>query len=1030
MNIRKPNKENSPIKLIPLLSFAAVIIVILAVSLIIFTALHSANPDGDSTESLPPHPNETSYEDITDIFPPKEINEDTEVRGMYIASVMNINFPSKPALSVEDLKAELDDIIVTCKRANLNAIYFQVRPSADSLFKSEIFPTSAYLIGEQGAPLPEGFDPLEYIIENAHKVGIQIHAWVNPFRVTVGSQSTPQHDVNALAENHPARQNPSYVVPYADGRLYFDCGIPEVRTLIADGVYEIAANYDVDGIIFDDYFYPYPIYANNALQPFDDSATFEKYGDGMALDDWRRDNVNKTIEACYKAIKGANANCEFGVAPFGIWKNNDGINGGSDTAGLESYHSIYCDPTAWISGGYIDYIAPQIYWKFTDKNARYDVLVRWWNEILDGSDVKLLVSHGAYRYDDWESPENQMRCQVEFARGQLAYRGSILYGYATLKANSHGLFDEVADLYSEEITYHDITSNGRDLIISIPYSGSYIDGEGTFVIGTSDPTEPLYIDGKAVGRTKSGYFSLYLPLEKGENTFIFSHKGEETKYTIYGGTPPASGSTKVVYPTLTSPGITAVTPSADWAGSGTLNVSVTAPRGAYVSATLNGKTVKLIPTLYVPYTGEYMKEVYTGSFKLSAKAGEISELGTIKFVSTYNGETYTAESGNIRVIGSGTYIPIEVINSDSELKIDYNSWYYDDYTPQSAGMQDNALFLADGMYKLRCGGFISQDNVRELDRDAFGIASITNPTLYSDADGTYFKIKVSENVPVNCYIEDGEFCVTLYNVNTKKPSKVSFGDNPLFTSARGENSKKANSYKYFFKLRDIENFYGFDHYYEDGYLTIKLRNPEKLPDTDKPLAGKVIILDAGHGGKNPGALGPLGSADGAINESDFNLKIVLEAEKYLSDLGAEVIQIRDADCEIDVPISDRLQMLIETQPDLVISVHQNSMPYTADVRKIHGCVGLYWSDAGYMLTDVIGEAISTALNKTDRSPTKQRLAMVRNPKFPATLVETCFITNVEEYERMMKPDTVAKIAKAIADGVLNYYTAQEKYLIK
>ncbi len=1028
MNIRKPNKNHDVSKLIPLLSGLAVIVVAIAVILIVFL---NRSTSTDTDETLPPPPNDTTHEDVTDIFPSEEIHKGDEVRGIYIASVMNINFPSKPSLSAEELKAELDDIIITCKKANLNAIYFQVRPSGDSLFDSAIFPTSAYLTGEQGASLPDGFDPFEYIIEKAHKVGIQIHAWVNPFRVTVGSESKPQHDVTALAENHPARKNPSYVVAYADGRLYFDCGIPEVRTLIADGVYEIAANYDVDGIIFDDYFYPYPIYSDSkVLQSFDDSLSFRQYGGGMTLEDWRRDNVNKTIEACYNAIKGANTDCQFGVAPFGIWQNNDGENGGSDTSGLESYSSIYCDPTAWIEGGYIDYIAPQIYWKFNDQNARFDVLVRWWNQILDGSNVKLLISHGAYRYDDWESPENQIRCQVEFARGQLAYRGSILYGYAALKANSHGLLDEVTDIFSEKITYEEITSNGRDLIISIPYSGSYIDGEGTFVLGTSDPTEPLYVDGEAVGRTKSGYFSLYLPLKKGENIFTFSHKGTEKKYTIYGGTQPQSGSTKVVYPTLTSPGITAVTPSDDWTGNGTLSVSVTAPRGAYVTAKLNDKTIKLIPTLYVPYTGEYMKEVYTGSFKLSANPGEISELGTIEFVSSFDGKTYTAQSGKIRVIGNNTYIPIEVINDDSEMKIDYNSWYYDDYTPQSAGMQDNALYLADGMYKLRCGGLISAKNVRELDRDVLGIASMTEPVLYSDPDGTYFKIKVSENVPVNCYIEDGEFCVTLYNVNTKKPSKVSFKENPLFSSARGEKSQKANSYKYFFSLRNIENFYGFDHYYEDGHLIVKLRNPQILPDTDKPLSGKVIILDAGHGGKNPGALGPLGGAEGAINESDFNLKIVLEAEKYLANLGAEVIQIRDADCEIDVPINDRLQTLIETKPDLVISVHQNSMPYTTDVRKIHGCVGLYWSDAGYMLTDVIGESISTALNKADRSPTKQRLAMVRNPKFPATLVETCFITNVEEYERMMKPDTVDKIAKAIADGVLDYYAAQEKYLIK
>ena len=195
------------------------------------------------------------------------------------------------------------------------------------------------------------------------------------------------------------------------------------------------------------------------------------------------------------------------------------------------------------------------------------------------------------------------------------------------------------------------------------------------------------------------------------------------------------------------------------------------------------------------------------------------------------------------------------------------------------------------------------------------------------------------------------------------------------------------------------------------------------------MTGKTIVLDAGHGGKNPGALGPLGAAEGAMNESDFNLEIVMAAVKYLEALGADIILIRDRETPNDVPVTERIETLIDISPDLVISIHQNSMPYTADITRIRGVVGLYWADSGYMLTDVMGETIATVLNKLDRSPTKQRLAMVRNPKFPATLVETCFITSVEEYERMMKPDAIETIAAAIADGVINYYKAQEKYIL-
>lgn len=1022
--IRTPKKFPRTSRLLLMLATIVVLSALLAVIIVTIPSLSIGRSDADNignTDGNPPITDGTG-DNI-------QIVDNAEVRGVYIATVQNINYPSRKGLSADELRAEINDIVSTCLEANLNAIYFQVRPSADALYDSDIFPTSAYITGTQGDPLPDGFDPLDYLVKTAHSNGIAVHAWVNPLRVTSGSASQPQHSTSALAERHPARRNPTYVVAYADGKLYFDCGIPAVRKLIASGVAEIASNYDVDGIIFDDYFYPYPVYgSDNKLAVFDDSASYTIYNNGMTLEDWRRDNVNKMIEGCYNAIKAVNADCKFGVAPFGIWQNDDGTNGGSDTSGLEAYSAIYCDPTDWIKGGYIDYIAPQLYWRFSTSAARYDVLVRWWNTLLDGTDIDLIVSHGVYNYDTWENAANELRCQVEFARAELAYRGSILYGYAALKNNSQGLFDEVRDVFSEEIIYTDTVSNGRDLIISTPDSGSYIDGNGTFVIGTSDPTEPLYIDKKPVGRTKSGYFSLYLPLSEGKNSFIFSHKGSDIEYVINQGVKSSGTTETVTYPTLNSPNIASVTPSYEWMGNGTLPVRVTAPRGSSVTAELDGKVIKLTPTLYVPYTGDYMKEVYTGSFKLTAKADQIRDLGTIKFTSTYMGKTYTAESARIRVRGEGAYIPIEVIGDDTEMKIGYDSWYYDDYTPQSAGMRDNALSLSSGYYKLRCGGLIAQDKVVELDSKAIDISMITSAVLSSDDRATYLKLKCDENLPLNCYIENGEFCVTLYNMAASQAPAVELAENPLFTSVRGELSAKPNAYKYFFTLVNIENFYGFDHFYEDGYIIIEWKNPEILSYTAKPLEGKTIILDAGHGGENPGAIGPLGSSEGAMNESDFNLEIVMAAQGYLRELGANVILIRDRETAIDIPVTERVQTLIDIQPDLMISIHQNSMPYTTDITKVHGCVGLYWSDSGYMLTDVMGETISTVLNKLDRSPTKQRLAMVRNPKFPSTLIETCFITSVEEYERMMKSDTVDKIAKAVADGVLNYYEAQRKYV--
>ena len=166
----------------------------------------------------------------------------------------------------------------------------------------------------------------------------------NPLRVTMNS-----HDVESLPENSPARKNPEWVFPYADGKLYLNAGIPEVRELVADGIREIVSRYDVDGVVFDDYFYPYPVSVNGRIAEINDATEFEKYGMGFdSVEDWRRDNINKLVSASYDAVHETDPECVFGVSPFGVWQNDNGENGGSDTNGLSSYSEIYCDTLAWL----------------------------------------------------------------------------------------------------------------------------------------------------------------------------------------------------------------------------------------------------------------------------------------------------------------------------------------------------------------------------------------------------------------------------------------------------------------------------------------------------------------------------------------------------------------------------------------------------------------------------------------------------------------------------------------------------------
>jgi len=391
---------------------------------------NALKPDAEQTVNTP--------ENITE----HTGNGEKEMRGVWIASTININFPSKQGLSQEQLKAELDSIVENTKKAGLNTIFFQVRPTADALYKSSVFPQSKYISGTQSEWSENSFDYLAYLLEKSKQYDIDVHAWINPFRVTMY-----ESDENELCSTSPAVLHPEYTVKYADGKTYFDPGIPEVRELVIEGVRELCENYpSLSGIHYDDYFYPYP----SGDAEFDDANTYEKYSSGMNLSDWRRNNVNTLVEQTYKTVKQINPDMLFGVSVFGIWANNgsDTPVCGSDTNGIEAYNELYCDALAWAKGGYVDYIAPQNYWSFNTQSAPFDNVARWWNANLDGTGVDLYMGHAVYKSADYDKGE--IARQVDFSRSLMTYKGSIFYGYADIVNNTNGVSDDIARLFENE----------------------------------------------------------------------------------------------------------------------------------------------------------------------------------------------------------------------------------------------------------------------------------------------------------------------------------------------------------------------------------------------------------------------------------------------------------------------------------------------------------------------------------------------------------------------------------------------------
>lgn len=369
-----------------------------------------------------------------------------EFRGLWVSSVYNLDYPSAPGLSAAKLQSEADAIIDYAMETHMTAIFLQVRPCGDALYASELFPWSAYLTGTQGKAPDGGFDPLAYFTRRCHEAGMELHAWINPYALTRTAADSREAAFALLSENHPARKVPDSVVYHSNGRLYLDLGSPEARQLVADGVAELLQNYDVDGIHFDDYFYP--------STDFDDSACFAAYGGGASLEAFRRQSVNALISQIYQTVKAADPQAVFGVSPSGIWANSSHNPLGSDTSGSESYYTMYADSRQWVQDGIVDYILPQLYWYSGHPQADFTTLAHWWDDVVAGTDVKLYLGLGAYRMleasqgEPWYGTDEILR-QLDLASSQSHVSGVALFRYGSCKGNP--AFTQVLTPYFQQI---------------------------------------------------------------------------------------------------------------------------------------------------------------------------------------------------------------------------------------------------------------------------------------------------------------------------------------------------------------------------------------------------------------------------------------------------------------------------------------------------------------------------------------------------------------------------------------------------
>lgn len=374
------------------------------------------------------------------------------IQAAWITTVYNSDWPKKKG-DIQEQKQEMIKILDMLKDTGINTVMFQVRTQGDALYKSNINPWSSVLTGTQGKD--PGYDPLAFVIGEAHKRGMEVHAWLNPYRVT-----TSGTDINVLSSNHPARKNPSWVISNS-GRLYYNPELPEVKKHITDTVGEIVSNYDIDGIHFDDYFYPsnYPLPVGEGK-------------DGLVANA-RRNHINEMIVQVRNKIKSIKSSVEFGVSPSGIWKNKSSDSRGSDTSGNESYYSDYADTVKWIENNWVDYVVPQIYWQQGHSVADYTTLVKWWANIASVSNVKLYIGQGIYK----DEVAVEIDKQLELNQKYPAIKGSVFYTTSDILSNRQECRDKIKQfLIDNNRGFEDTEGHWAEEAIGTFVENGYING--------------------------------------------------------------------------------------------------------------------------------------------------------------------------------------------------------------------------------------------------------------------------------------------------------------------------------------------------------------------------------------------------------------------------------------------------------------------------------------------------------------------------------------------------------------------------
>ncbi len=402
----------------------------------------------------------------------------TEFRGIWVATVVNIDWPKSANDTAEKQKEDFLRLLDFYEDLNFNTMIVQIRTAGDAFYPSELVPWSRFLSGQEGEPKLRFEDPLRWMLEETHERGMQFHAWLNPYRATFDLDTT------ILAKNHDFNQHSDWMVKYGK-KYYYNPGNKQVQQHLTNIVSEVVQNYDIDGIHFDDYFYPYKITG----EVFNDSLSYQnKKIDNQSLEDWRRSNVDSLIKKVHQTINQKKPWVRFGVSPFGVWKNQSSDPKGSATkAGQTTYEDLYADPIVWMKNGWLDYIVPQAYWSMKYPPAAHETITNWWAK--NSSNTNLYMGNGAYKIrnnaDEAWNDKKEVPKQLALARNTPEVSGNVFFSAKSLIKTDEDIRKQLRKKFYTKKALQPAMANKPDRTITAPLITSVLNQDGQMEVKIS-----------------------------------------------------------------------------------------------------------------------------------------------------------------------------------------------------------------------------------------------------------------------------------------------------------------------------------------------------------------------------------------------------------------------------------------------------------------------------------------------------------------------------------------------------------------